>query len=643
MQAESEPSQGRKQPPSSQPDGWAGTATKVAGLLAGAVAATYLLGGAVIALRLLFEGFSASGVATLLAQMPRELVVSTALIEVIGPAVTVGLVLALIYGLSGHPKPLAGEEDRLNRGPRAKRTLVGVGLLSLLVTAPALSAAGVTDGLSLLLIAVLVSFFVTFGLAVAGLFRIRRVARETSWSQLTKAVACGAIWAGMAVLPAALLTSALIDFEEVQVCSVDSAVRAEGTLLSDSPNGVLVAIDSRGEESIVSFPTDVVRKVEYGDLATEFPCAPESAAEAAEAAEAVAALGGHGSEREQELAMSLRPLLQFDSDERWRPLAVDSLIAESFSANGHHGACPRGTPPGGCPAIDDLSGLRPGVAYLDIHGDRPNGTDFGSPGAACAKPPQPVVDCTDDGRSAIYYRRTSHGNRWYWDFWWFFRYNDYNGEFNRCAAFFCGDHEGDWEGITVITDVATEPQVLGAIYAAHRERILVERGALPLVGRHPRVFVADGTHASYPFVCAKDCSEYTTIGVLKLQVGVFEEGHDGAAGWADNGDESCERDHCVRALPEGGGGDDGNSLPFAGGWAAWPGHWGATCFDGCPNLLPHREPSPSSPGNQPRFRCPWIPTLKAAPQVGGRGPLTTRPVGDKLRLSAACRAQRGDP
>lgn len=618
-------------------DGWLGTATKVAGLLAGVVALVYLLGGVVIALRLLMDGFSASGVVTLLAELSRELVISTAMIEVIGPAATVGLIAALGYGIFAprRPKKLskAAGADRLST---AQLWLVLVGAFAL--SAVALLAALDTEVFFLLIVAIVVSTFVTFGLTVAGIRSIR-AGVDGRRSLLARTGAFGAAFAGMALMPAVLLSAALLEFEEVQVCTTDSATRGDGILLGSVSDRVLVAVDVWGEESIVSYPTARVTKTEYGDLSTEFPCRPESPEAAADADAATAALGGHGSEVERKLAVRLRPWLQFDSAERWRPLAVEAFVEEEFEDGAGHGVCRRGESPPCDERLSEVDELRRGAAYVDVHGDGRNGNDFEAPEAECAKPAA-AVDCDDGAGSAIYYRRTSHGNRWYWDYWWFYRYSDYTGRFNECK-YFCGDHEGDWEGMTVVTTASTDPEVLGAIYAAHSARIMVGPAALPLVGKHPRAFVAEGTHATYPFACAEDCRQYSTLGLFKAKIGIYEESHDGLAGWSHNSDESCDEFGCVRPLPEGGGGEEGDSPPIAGEWASWRGKWGATCHQGCDDVVPKRGSSPRSPGDQNRFRCPWVPTVRATPQVGGRGPLTTRPVGDRKRLLAACEAQRG--
>jgi hypothetical protein len=324
----------------------------------------------------------------------------------------------------------------------------------------------------------------------------------------------------------------------------------------------------------------------------------------------------------------------FDSEERWRPLNVGAFITERFADGRGHGACLRGSEPP-CPDAAGLSQLvDERIAYLDIHGEQPNGADFASPPSDCARPPR-SVDCDDGPRSIMYYRRTTHEGRWYWDYWWFMRYNDYIGSINNCRII-CGDHEGDWEGITVITTPSLEPEVLGAIYASHKDRVQVDRATLPLAGNHPLAFVADGTHASYPFACEGGCKQYSTRFGKRLP----EESHDGAAEWGQNDDQTCLSTKCVRPLPEVGNPDD-NALPLAAQWAGWMGLWGQTCHNGCKGLNLLHEASPQSPGRQTRFRCPWVPTRRATLSSGNTGLSKSEQVGDTGRQLAACVAQRG--
>jgi len=608
------------------------TATKAVGLLAGVVAATYVLGGAVIALRMLFEGFTPATVITLLGQLPRQLVISTALLDAIAPAATLGLIAALVYGAADRPQKLAENETRIDAGPHPVRSFVLLAVLTLVLVAPAIYTTVHNEGWTPLLLSSLLGIGVTYALAVAGLYLVRLTGRRDDWPRLVKAVAAGAIWAGVALTPAVMLAGAL-KFEEAQVCTDDSLVAAEGALIGESADHVLLATDFGDEESVLSLPADRVTRSQYGDLSSEFLCPAPAGTDAKDPVDA-AVLGGHGSVAERRLATTLRPQLRFDSHERWRPLEVGRFLDEEFGDDGGHGACRAGTDPP-CPDVTGLAQLQGrSVAYLDIHGKAPNGADFRSPSSDCARA-APAVDCEGGPASVMYYRRTTHNGRWYWDYWWFLRYNDYNGKVNQCAIV-CGDHEGDWEGVTVITTPALEPRLLGTIYAAHKDRVSVAGPLLPAAGTHPIAFVAAGTHASYPYACSRDCLQYSTLAGERLP----EESHDGAVAWANNGDAACEESHCVRPLP-GVGDQADDSLPFAGAWAGWPGNWGETCHRGCTGTESLYEASPRSPGVQTRFECPWTPTLTATPDPKGTGLSRSKAVGDAQRLLAECAALRG--
>lgn len=608
-------------------------ATALVGLLAGVVAAVYMLGGVVIALRLLFDHFALNTVVVILGQLPREPVISTALLNVIGPAMAVGLLAALVYGVLDRPRRRAWHSDELNQGPHWIRTLVFIALISVALTVPAILQAWRTDGFSLLLLTSAIGIAVTFGLAASGWFLIRLIGRRTRWYRLTKAAAAGAVWAAIALTPAVMLASSL-PFEKAQICTSVSQVPETGLFIGEGSGRILLEQQLGGEASVVSLPADKMTKGEYGDLTTSFVC-PVSGEVKSEGKEAAEGLGGHGSEVEQGLATALRPRLRFDSGERWRPLEIRSFSRERFSGRGH-GSCAADTSPP-CPDLDDLAALRrrrTAPAYLDIHGSAPNGLDAVSPDPDCHRDP-PAVDCNSGPTAVIYYRRTSHQGRWHWDYWWFMRYNDYTGRINRCRAI-CGDHEGDWEGVTVVTTASLQPEIIGAVYASHRARILVDAAALPQQGGHPLVFVARGTHAGYPFRCIEDCKQYTRVAGAMLP----EDPHDGVVAWGGNRDTECAATECVRPLPE--IGEPGaEALPLAGRWAGWPGKWGETCHDRCTGWRRLHESSPTSPGNQVRFQCPWAITHKALPASGDSNLSRAERAGDAERLLGVCRALRG--
>jgi hypothetical protein len=100
---------------------------------------------------------------------------------------------------------------------------------------------------------------------------------------------------------------------------------------------------------------------------------------------------------------------------------------------------------------------------------------------------------------AYYYRTVQHDEFLNLQYWFFYAYNDW------CTAFDgFNDHEGDWEGLQLFFRLdaggrPTEPPAY-ICYLGHHSRITkpwnhpdVEKS-----GTHPHVYVAAGSHASYP-------------------------------------------------------------------------------------------------------------------------------------------------
>ena len=191
-----------------------------------------------------------------------------------------------------------------------------------------------------------------------------------------------------------------------------------------------------------------------------------------------------------DLALRFQPHLFFDSTEPWRPLDVDAFLAEPG-----HGACV--SAPGGSPACTPLTSiaqLTPPVDQLDLRGVQPDGSDAAAPDVqSCAKSKPELLECDEAVRSIIYAHVRRRGTRTAIDYWWFLRYND----------FLVDQHEGDWEGVTVLVD-ATRTHVAETHFAAHADiwrygdRISRLDG-----GRHVRVYVARGGHAAYPRPCRR--------------------------------------------------------------------------------------------------------------------------------------------
>jgi hypothetical protein len=213
------------------------------------------------------------------------------------------------------------------------------------------------------------------------------------------------------------------------------------------------------------------------------------------------------SEADLALAAQHRPALFFDRGERYRtPLNVDQLLT-----SGKMRLCDRG---------QDVRTL---CAEIDESADLHNGADH------IAFDPDELAEVRND--STIYVNVTrsgnAHRNAVNLDYWWYLPDNPSgSGGGAFCGAGFviagitCHDHQSDWEGITVILDGDSRSSSPTAVaYAQHGGVTRYTWRALQeLWGRadrarfaegidttrRPLVFVAQGTHASYPRSCAHD-------------------------------------------------------------------------------------------------------------------------------------------
>ena len=99
---------------------------------------------------------------------------------------------------------------------------------------------------------------------------------------------------------------------------------------------------------------------------------------------------------------------------------------------------------------------------------------------------------------SYYYRIAPMGNYVVLQYWFFYAYNDWANSFGGF-----NDHEGDWEGLQLFFrrqgGRLIEPP-LQICYLGHHSRISKpwEHHDIQRTGTHPHVYVAAGSHASYP-------------------------------------------------------------------------------------------------------------------------------------------------
>jgi hypothetical protein len=298
-----------------------------------------------------------------------------------------------------------------------------------------------------------------------------------------------------------------------------------------------------------------------------------------------------------ELAAQYRPVLKFDSDERWRPLNVDSFLLETIRGAPAQRLCDGEqeddlhctpiTSPLQLPAEPNDP-----KAYVDLAGKQLGGDDYASPQLAeCPSQPAGLKDCDDGPRSAIYYHAVDANGHYYVDYWWFLRYNRFekSNANELCKSVLtrdstCFDHEGDWEGVTLVLskDDTKTDRVEFVNYAAHEGVFRYRPVQITRDGLRPVVYIANGSHAAYPFACPKGCKQVNKLFGHALP----EDNTDGKGDWGRNADADA-------LLP----------LP-TGSWAAFAGFWGSrTCddaFGSCTFGVP-----PRSPSQQRRFGSAW--------------------------------------
>jgi hypothetical protein len=144
------------------------------------------------------------------------------------------------------------------------------------------------------------------------------------------------------------------------------------------------------------------------------------------------------------------------------------------------------------------------------------------------------------------------------------------------------------------------------------------------------VFVAQGTHASYPTSCPHDKCSVGGVPGIAAKRPFKENRHDGRVPWLGNHDGRCAS-ICLAALPT-----RRNGAPAR--WNAFDGFWGTTkCALGlfCSSAQP-----PRAPAAQHRYRSPWC-AKETFSFDGDRFHRTTGRC--EGRVPAADELQRGDP
>lgn len=206
------------QPPASEPDGSAAPAPKkvgqlsdvqiIVGLFAGLAAAVYVTGGFALALRLWWAGLPALTVG----QLPRDVLFSVGVAQVVLPALCVGVVVGLFELAQQTPKLRAGHlvcADAKRIGPLRTTYRVFYAAMPLVIISPGTAlAVGTHRGEDTPLVVAILAVAVVALLTWARFARrSRRSARERAMGDTTGDMGVGE-WA-LIILPGVLLTGLL--------------------------------------------------------------------------------------------------------------------------------------------------------------------------------------------------------------------------------------------------------------------------------------------------------------------------------------------------------------------------------------------------------------------------------------------------
>ena len=374
--------------------------------------------------------------------------------------------------------------------------------------------------------------------------------------------------------------------------------RSDVASLAVGPLQSIVRADDRGRELLDDLQARIARRPGASAAAQQGPCRGQGVADLS-ARESTPVTGAAA----RALAQRHRPLLRFDTRERWRPLNVGTLFAERRGGRPAHRLCEAA---GGCTPLDGAADLEAAVldvtapgGHVDFDGRANRGEEHRTPRLnRCPAQPSPLLlDCDQGSASAIYYNVTEANGRVYLDYWWFLRFNRFDRLDRTLTAacrgrVACLDHEGDWEGVTVVTAPRRSDliQYVGMASHAHVFRFTADQ---VVRGGRPVVFVARGSHASYPDSCTK-CWQ---------PGGLPEASTDGTVPWGRNDDSACFRageEPCLIELP---------AADRPGSWNAYPGRWGSRECAGGDCRFGH---GPKSPGAQRRYLRPWCFTTTAS-------------------------------
>lgn len=328
---------------------------------------------------------------------------------------------------------------------------------------------------------------------------------------------------------------------------------------------------------------------------------------------------------EGDLIRRFAPAIYMDGGERWRPINVDFFLQESKQL-----LCTLRGSTRRCDSRERTTLLADesrGGKYFDIGTPGTSDDDTYKVARDCGARGKTNQGYECDGSQPIYYagRYSSEHGLYALEYWFFYRYNDGNSK--DCGGildFACkalgeavevssdkkrfGDHEGDWEGVTVYVD-RDGKRVRDVVFHQHSSLVHYSRSRLRFVKGTSRVqvFPAKGRHSTYP--AAGNGVDVHDVGGVSGWARDQGEVYDGKIAWEGNGRDPtrCKNGGaCVLRFGVRRRTTMNQALVPEGPWASYPGAWGGSLSK---VLSPAGQgDSPYGPGigaNSSSFRRPF--------------------------------------
>ncbi len=243
---------------------WLKTAGQVVGLVAGIVALGYFLGAGVIATRLFVDRFTPDEVVGVIGELPKTFVTTLGFVEGFGVALAIGVFLGTLAGGFQWPK----------RVTPPWRPVALFWLFALVCFGVVVENEGEwREGMWILVPSLLLSAAIAY-VGVKTLLGSRAV---RSRRVLNRAGAAAALVTAVGI-PLCVMCGPIVGFPSARVCLRTTATPLTGSLVVDGDDRVVLIRQSKHEReqttarTIDSIPTDLVARLDYGDVAELGPC-----------------------------------------------------------------------------------------------------------------------------------------------------------------------------------------------------------------------------------------------------------------------------------------------------------------------------------------------------------------------------------